>query len=140
MEYSDKVTFILTKEKPQQVVENMKSPEINSLVVNIMREKFSKAYSKNLSKAQISIVNEWVLNGHSEALLSEMKATKLLCLDVLSDYKNKCSNEFISNNLKHVHENVLGAIFEGQINESHIIKAMTMQDIIRELSGSNENE
>jgi hypothetical protein len=140
MEYSDKVTFILTKEKPRQVVENMKTPEINSLVVNIMREKFSKAYSKNLSKAQISIINEWVLNGHSEAFLNEMKATKLLCLDVLNDYKNKCSNKFISNNLKQVHENVLGTIFEGQINESHVIKVMTMQDIIKELSGSNENE
>jgi len=139
LEYSDKVTKILTRKKAQTVVEEMKTPEVNSLVVKIMREKFSKTYSKNLSNDQINLVNEWVLNGSSDALVSEMKATKKMCLDVLKKYRETCSNDFISGNLSEVYSNVSETVFE-DINESHVIKAMTMHEIINELSGDEENE
>lgn len=139
LEYSDKVTKILTRKKAQKVVEELKTPEVNSLVVKIMREKFSKTYSKNLSNDQINLVNEWVLNGSSDALVSEMKATKKMCLDVLKKYKETCSNDFISGNLSEVYNNVSETVFE-DINESHVIKTMTMHEIINELSGDEENE
>lgn len=139
LEYSDKVTKILTRKKAQKVVEEMKTPEVNSLVVKIMREKFSKTYSKNLSNDQINLVNEWVLNGSSDALVSEMKATKKMCLDVLKKYRETCSNDFISGNLSEVYNNVSETVFE-DINESHVIKTMTMHEIINELSGDEENE
>ena len=139
IEYSDKVSNILIKKKESKNVDNMKTPEINNLVVSLMREKFSKAYVSNLSKGQINLVNEWVLNGTTPGLISEMKATKSMCLDVLKNYKQTCSNEFISGNLTEVYKNVNETVFDNEISESHIIKTMTMHDIIKELSG-DENE
>ena len=139
LEYSDKVSSILLKQKSSADVEAMKTPEINNLVVTLMREKFSKAYVSNLTSDQINLVNEWVINGQTPQLISEMKATKTMCLDVLKNYKQTCSNQFISNNLAEVYKNVNDTEFGDEINESHIIKSMTMHDIIKELSG-DENE
>ena len=140
LEYSDKVTGILLQKKNRSNVQEMKTPEVNGLVVKLMREKFSKTYSKNLTNEQVNLINEWVLNGSSPGLISEMKGARKMCLDTLKTYQATCSNDFISNNLKEVYDNVSSTVFESDINESHIIKAMTMYDIIKELSGEDENE
>ncbi|OUU15153.1 MAG: hypothetical protein CBB97_24160 [Candidatus Endolissoclinum sp. TMED37] len=139
LEYSDKVTTILVKKKDTKSVDNMKSPEINNLVVSLMREKFSKAYVSNLSSDQINLINEWVINGTTQELISEMKATKTICLDVLKNYQQNCSNEFLGRNLVEVYSNVNSTKFDDEIDETHIIRTMTMHDIIKELSG-DENE
>ncbi len=76
LEYSDKVSSILLKQKNNTDVDSMKTPEVNNLVVTLMREKFSKAYVSNLTSDQINLVNEWVINGQTPQLVSEMKATK----------------------------------------------------------------
>ena len=139
LEYSDKVTGILLQKKNFSKVNEMKTPEVNSLVVKLMREKFSKTYSKNLTADQVNLINEWVINGSSPGLVSEMKATKKICLETLDRYQKTCSNDFIFGNLGNVRNNVSGIVFDEEINESHIIKTMTMYDIIKELSGE-ENE
>ena len=44
LEYSDKVSSILLKQKNSADVDAMKTPESNNLVVTLMRENFSKSY------------------------------------------------------------------------------------------------
>ena len=139
LEYSDKVTNILLREKSTLQMTEMKDPEINSLVVKIMREKFNKSYSKNLSNSQMDLVSEWILNGSSDILLSELKGTKSLCENAIKNYRQTCDNNFVLENLSEVENSISSVIFEQPLTESHIVKAMTMHEIIDELSG-DENE
>lgn len=139
LEYSDKVTNILLRPKKNSQIEELKSPEINSLVVKIMREKFNKSYSKNLTPPQLSLINEWVINGSTPGLKSELKGTKTICMDSIKEYQNKCSNNFVLENITNVANSIESVNFNEVLTENHIIKAMTMYEIITELSGE-ENE
>ncbi len=139
LEYSDKVSKILLRSKDKVSLNEMKNPEVNALVVNLMREKFHKAYAKNLNADQMELVNNWIINGSTPALVSEVKATRKLCIDSISSYMKNCNNDFISQNLEQVFENVSTFEVGETLNESDIIKTMTMQEIILELSGE-ENE
>jgi len=138
LEYSDKVTNILLTEKKSHELSDLKEPKINSLVVNLMRDKFSKTYTKNLSEPQMKLVNEWIVNGQSPELVSELKATKKLCIEAISFYKQECGNKVLSENLEQVYKNIKATSFQEEINESDIVKAMTMHEIISELSGDSD--
>ena len=139
LEYSDKVTNILLRPKPASEINEMKDPEINSLVVKLMREKFNKSYSKNLSNPQMNLVSEWIINGSSAGLISELKGTQNLCTEAIKNYKQDCDNNFVLGNLAEVADSISLVNFSEPITETHIIKAMTMYEIIDELSGE-ENE
>jgi len=139
LEYSDKVTNILLREKPQTKINEMKDPEINSLVVKIMREKFSKSYAKNLSSPQMNLISEWIINGTSDNLVSELKGTQVICKNAIEKYKHNCDNKFVLGNLLEVASSISSVNFKEPITENHIVKAMTMHEIIDELSG-DENE
>ena len=139
VEYSDKVSSILLKKKQTSEITEMKNPEVNSLVVKIMRDKFSKTYSKSLTENQMNIISEWILNGQTEKLVSDLKGTRVLCLEAIKKYRQDCDNDFIGSNLDSVENNVKVTTFDNLINESHIVKAMTMHEIINELTGE-ENE
>ena len=138
LEYSDKVTKILLREKTSKRLDEMKSPEINSLVVKLMREKFTKAYTKNLSEVQLKLVNEWIVNGQSPALAAELSATRLMCIEAIANYRQNCGNEVLSENLEQVYKNIKETNFQEEISESDILKAMTMHEIINELSGDSD--
>ncbi len=138
LEYSDKVTKILLREKTSKRLDEMKSPEINSLVVKLMREKFTKAYTKNLSEVQLKLVNEWIVNGQSPALVAELSATRLMCIEAIANYRQNCGNEVLSENLEQVYKNIKETNFQEEISESDILKAMTMHEIINELSGDSD--
>ncbi len=139
LEYSDKVTNILLREKPNKSMSDMKDPEINSLVVKIMREKFNKSYAKNLSTPQMNLISEWIINGSSSALMSELKGTQMICSEAIKQYQQHCDNNFVLGNLSEVANSISTVDFKEPITENHIIKAMTMHEIINELSG-DENE
>jgi len=141
MEYYDKVSFILKQEKSHKGLSEIKNPEVNSLVVRLMTEKFNKSYSKNLTNDQIDILNEWVLsnNNSDNRLVNLMKTAKTQVLGQIKEYKSNCENDTIVNKIGTVKENIENTDFDGNIDESHVVKAMVMLEIYNELSGE-ENE
>ncbi len=138
LEYSDKVTNILLRSKPQPDMNQLKDPEINSLVVKIMREKFNKSYSKNLSSQQMNLISEWIVNGTSDRLVSDLKGTQSICLSAIKDYRNSCNNDFVLESLSDVQQSIVSVDFNEILTENHILKAMTMHEIINELSGDED--
>ena len=138
LEYSDKVTNILLRPKPKSDINQLKDPEINSLVVKIMREKFNKSYSKNLSGQQMNLISEWIVNGTSDRLVSDLKGTQSICLSAIKDYRNNCDNDFVLESLSDVQQSIVSVDFNEILTENHILKAMTMHEIINELSGDED--
>ena len=140
-EYSSKITNILLREKRQQNLEDMKNLEVNSLVVKIMNEKFNKSYSRSLSDEQMSVLNQWIVSQGSEnqRLLSEVKAIRVNALSEINAYKNMCDNNTLSEKILSVEKHINETTFPSVLGEEHIVKAMTMLQIISELAGE-ENE
>ena len=135
LEFSDKVTSILLSEKKNTDINSLKDPKIDNLVVKIMNEKYSKSYSKSLQKDQVELINEWTSNGDTSKLRAMLKSSKIMALSYIEDYKNKCDNSFLGSNIDKVKLKVESANFGETLADSDIIKAMTMQEIISELSG-----
>lgn len=138
-EYSSKITDILLREKRAKNLEEMKNTEVNSLVVKIMNEKFNKSYSRTLTSDQIKILNDWVLSEGTvnSQLINELKTVRVQALDEIQNYRNVCENNILSEKIKSVEENITNTVFPEVLGEEHIIKAMTMIQIISELSGED---
>ena len=118
----------------------MHSIRSRSLVVDFMIiENYTKSYSKNLSSPQLNLINEWVINGTSPSLKSELKGARTICMDSIKEYQRKCNNNFVLENMANVASSIKSVNFDEVLTENHIIKAMTMYEIIAELSGE-ENE
>ncbi len=141
VEYSSKITDILLREKRKENLEDMKNLEVNSLVVKIMNEKFNKSYSRSLSDEQMSVLNQWIISEGSEnqRLLSEVKAIRVNALNEINAYRNTCENQTLSEKIQSVEKHINETTFPSVLGEEHIVKAMTMLQIISELSGE-ENE
>ena len=135
LEFSDKVTGILLSEKQKVDINTMKTPDVNNLVVKIMNEKYSKSYSKTIQRDQAELINEWTVNGDTPKLRTMLKSSKVTALNHISDYKNKCDNSFLSNNIDKVKLKIESAYFGKVLTDADILKAMTMQEIVFELSG-----
>ena len=138
-EYSSKITDILLREKRSKNLDDLKNIEVNSLVVKIMNEKFNKSYSRTLSNSQRRILNDWIISEGmpNSGLVNELKTVRVQTLNEISGYKNKCENNTLSEKIQSVEKNVLSTEFPDILKEEHIIKAMTMIQIISELSGED---
>ena len=138
-EYSSKITDILLREKRIKNLDEMKNGEVNSLVVKIMNEKFNKSYSRSLTGDQIKILNDWILSEGTtnDRLTNELKTVRVQALNEIQNYKNICENNTLSEKIKLVEKNITETAFPEVLGEEHIIKAMTMIQIISELSGED---
>jgi len=141
VEYSSKITDILLREKLQENLDDMRNLEVNSLVVKIMNEKFNKSYSRSLTSEQLSILNQWIISEGTEnhKLLNEVKSIRVNALDEIKSYKSACDNNTLSEKIQSVEKHISETTFPPVLGEEHIVKAMTMLQIISELSG-DENE
>jgi len=74
-EYESKVHSLLREEKTEQNILEQANPEINGLVLKIMREKFNKKYSPILSNKQSLIIESYVCENYekTKSLLAEVK-------------------------------------------------------------------
>ena len=61
-----------------------------------------------------------------------------MCVEAIANYRQNCGNEVLSENLEQVYKNIKETNFQEEISESDILKAMTMHEIISELSGDND--
>lgn len=138
LEFSDKVTGILLSEKKSSNIEEMKDPQVNNLVVKLMNEKFNKSYSKNLQSDQLKIIQEWTTNGDTPSLRSMIKASKIMALNHIKEYKANCENSFLGSNIDRVKLQIESIEVGENIADSDIVKAMTLQEIIKELSGDEK--
>tara|TARA_R110001592_G_scaffold188358_6_gene433590 strand:+ start:15837 stop:16691 length:855 start_codon:yes stop_codon:yes gene_type:complete len=139
MEYYSKVSEILKKEKSDKNLEEIKTPEVNSLVVKLMTEKFNKSYSKNLAENQIKLLKEWSLSDDQQKVnvLNLIKTTQLQVLEQIENYRNNCENSIISEKIEKVYENIKMENFNENIDDTDIVKAMVMLEISNELRGED---
>ena len=94
VEYESKVHFLLREEKSVQNVKDQVNPEVDNLVVRLMREKFQRKYKPILSTRQSQIIESYVC-GDLETTKSILREVKLDVVRKTKAFENGCENRIL---------------------------------------------
>ncbi len=94
VEYEGKVHFILREEKSSRNVQDELNPDVDNLVVKIMREKFHKKYKPILSSRQSQIIESYVCGDTDRVsvLLGEVKTEVVKKTQI---FEKNCENRIL---------------------------------------------
>jgi len=94
VEYETKVHTLLREEKLRKNIQNELDPDVDSLVVKIMREKFHKKYKPILSLRQSEIIESYTCGNldKTKHLLKEIKNETVRKIKL---FERKCDNNIL---------------------------------------------
>jgi hypothetical protein len=94
VEYEGKVHFILREEKSSRNIQDELNPDVDNLVVKIMREKFHKKYKPILSSRQSQIIESYVCGDTDRVsvLLGEVKTEVVKKTQI---FEKNCENRIL---------------------------------------------
>ena len=119
-EYENKVHSLLREEKTSQNVLEEINPEVDGLVLKIMREKFNKKYKPILSNKQSEIIESYVCENFEKttSLLKQIKEEASL---KMKKFENKSDNKVLLEKAEEVTNKILN-LDESIIDDENIAK------------------
>lgn len=133
--YENKVHNILTREKVHKQLNEEKTPEVNTLVVKLMTEKFNNKYGKQLTEVQKTLIKQYVFvqdGGNSTGFVNTLKNIKENTLKQITNYKAKCDNQIVMKKLDEVRNNVFD-LDVNQLNDTTFSRFLKLVDLSEEL-------
>jgi hypothetical protein len=130
-EFESKVKNWLLKEKAEPVLEEMKSPDVDALVVRIMSEKLNKKYQDVLNNEQKEIIRSYVLftSKNEEAGLREyLENLKSQTLSILNEYLENEDNLVLNEKADLVKKDLISITTEN-INDETIGRFLTVSHL-----------
>jgi len=106
----------------------------DQIVMNIMTKKINEKY-KNMSESQKNLIKSYAFyyeNDHKK-LQNHLSEQKALSIQLLEKFKKENHNEFLKNKVNQVLKNI-NVINENKIDDSTIIKFLTISQLITELN------
>ena len=136
VEYESKVHGLLREEKTREDLKEQLNPEVDNLVLKIMREKFQKKYKPILSERQSQIIEAYVCNDlqKTQTLLQEVK---LEAITLVSEFEKVCENNILLEKSGEVSTSILN-LNENVINDENIAKFLLACKLCEQLEGKNE--
>lgn len=129
----------LLKEKKLENIEEMKSPDVNNLVVDIMRKKLEEKFGSHLSGQQLSLLREYVFSGESkEAFISRLAEIKNQTLASIDQFEETCDNDVILSQISKVRESV-NSLSTSSADDETLSRYMTLMKITEELKSGDDN-
>jgi hypothetical protein len=119
-EYENKVHYFLREEKTSQNVLEEINPEVDGLVLKIMREKFNKKYKPILSNKQSEIIESYVCENF-EKTISLLKQIKEEASLKMKKFENKSDNKVLLEKAEEVNNKILN-LDENIIDDENIAK------------------
>ncbi len=97
----------LMKEKAAQDLEEMKSTDVNQLVVDIMRKKIEEKFGSHLNDSQLSLLREYVFaDDPTSTFFDRLKEIKEETLSSLESFDESCSNDIIKSQIPEVRKSI----------------------------------
>lgn len=129
----------LLKEKKLKNIEEMKTSDVNNLVVDIMRKKLEEKFGAHLSGAQLSLLREYVFSEDDKsafiAQLAEVKSNTLISIE---QFEKSCTNEIILGQISNVKEAVHN-LSTLKADDETLSRYMTLMKITEELKSGEDN-
>ncbi len=133
-EYENKAHNILREAKIRKIEKI--DPNIDSLVLKIMQEKFNKKYAPILSSLQSKIIETYVFGDEQKTskLLSEIKSSSIHSIKAFED---SCEDKILLEKSNRVIENIKN-LDENLINDDNITKFLLACKLKEQIEGKNE--
>ena len=137
-EFEQKICEWLVTEKASENLSEMKSADINKLTVKIMREKFNKKYSSEMTTSQQDLIREFVFTQQSatvDEITSVLKEQKDRANNLITSYKAECSNRFIKEKIPTIEE-AIKSLDPQNHKDDNVAKFLTVMGLCEELQES----
>ena len=138
IQYESKVVEQLLSKKNEVVIEDMKNPDVNDLVVNIMSEKINKKYGNKMNSEQKIILQEYVFSlkeDGNDRIKSKLSDIIERSASSLSSYKKKTDNVVILEKIDRVDEKIKNINLEN-IDDESISKVLVLMNLKNEIKGA----
>ena len=129
----------LLKEKNNKDLVDLKTPQANRLVVEIMHKKIEEKFGASFSQGQIDLLREYVFSENdSDAFRSKLVSIKKNTLNSLSEYSLMCENKILTNQLDEVKRSVQSLDVDS-FDDDSISKYLTLMKLTEELTTGDES-
>ena len=126
-------------EKPKNKISDIRVPDINNLVVDIMHEKIEEEYGSTLSPEQVTLLRAYVFSNeneeHFQHVLQSVKKQSLKCL---SSFSASCNNEILSEQVEDVRKQII-TLDTQKINDDSISQYLTLMRLTEEITNGDES-
>jgi len=129
----------LLKEKNNRDLADLKTPQANRLVVEIMHKKIEEKFGSSFSQDQIDLLREYVFSENdSDAFRSKLASIKNSTLNSLSEYSLMCENKILTNQLDEV-KGAVQTLDVEKFDDDSISKYLTLMKLTEELTTGDES-
>ena len=127
----------LLKEKTGESLDDLKTPEANKLVVEIMHNKIEEKFSQSFTEGQRSLLREYVFSeGRNSDFKEKLKNVKRTTLASLSDYSLICENAILGKQINEV-KTAVQALDVEKFDDDSISKYLTLMKLAEELTAGD---
>ena len=132
VEYEKKAHNILTRAKSTPTLKEQKTPQVNSLVVKIMTEKFNQRYGQKLTELQRSLIKQYVFTETPHDFKSTLESIRENCIKNLKEYQASCDSSVVKQKIAPVISE-LKALNTNSIDDEMFGRFMTLCQLQNEL-------
>lgn len=130
-----KLVEILKSDAVQNHAEINTNPQIDTLVVKLLSEKFNKKYAGTLTEDQRDLIKDYVLmsnnGGPSQTMLERAQRIKKTSLETINTIKSTEKNQIIQENLSEVRTRV-ESLDLSSLDDDKLGRLMTLSQLIEE--------
>lgn len=136
IQYEQKlINMMLGEKKEDSALNEMKNPDVNNLVVELMTKKINQKYGDSLTLEQKTILKNFAFcsgNDHDPDFVKWLSNLKESTLRFVDDYENSCDNNIVLEKISSVKEKILSLNPENP-TEDEIVKFLTVSSLKEEI-------
>jgi len=139
VQYESKIVSWLLQEKKEAIdPDNLKNPDVDSLVVKIMTEKLNGKYTDTLSHDQRDVIKEYVFSIESkneDNIRKKLGTIKTQSLKRLNEFKEVTDNSFLLEKIDDVSKKIQVECSDALCDES-ISRFLTLMNLSNEIGAA----
>ena len=129
----------LMEEKSIDDLEDLKTTDVNHLVVDIMRKKIEEKFGTHLSKPQLSLLREYVFSSDDDTkFFTKLESVKKTTLESLQAFEKECDNKIIQKQIPEVRQSIL-SLPTTTADDETLSRYLTLMKLTEELKSGEES-
>lgn len=134
--YESKLHEWLMTAKETTPIESMKTPDVSSLTVRIMRESFNKKFGDTLNLNQRELLQSIAFAGDADKVRVIMKEHQAAALNSLKKYQSQCDNRIVEQKIPNAVK-ILESLDTEDTSDKNVARFMTVSRLCDELMENN---
>lgn len=129
----------LLEEKRMQDLGDLKTTDVNHLVVEIMRKKIEEKFGTHLSGPQLSLLKEYVFSGdNADKFFLKLETVKKDTISSLDRFEKECDNKIIRSQIPTVRESIL-SLPTTTVDDETLSRYLTLMKLTEEFKSGDES-